>query len=150
MPGETGVFFHQEDLNFQLGDEARISAWLQEVIRAEEGHPGEVNVIFCSDPFLLDLNQRYLQHDTLTDIITFPQEGAAVSGDLYISIDRVRDNAATFEVPFDQELSRVMVHGVLHLCGYDDGSPEEKAAMRAQEDHYLAGLAAGYSEGGTH
>jgi len=149
MPGDPGFFFHQEDVASPLADEGRISAWLEEVIRTEDGQPGEVNVIFCSDAFLLDLNQRYLQHHTLTDIITFPNEGDSISGDLFISVDRVMENAATFGVSFHQELCRVMVHGVLHLCGYDDGTVEQKEDMRAREDHYLAGLVAGYPEGDT-
>lgn len=137
LPEEPGFYFHLEDVSVDLPPEEPTARWLGSVIEEEEGSPGEINIILCSDAFLLDLNQRFLQHDTLTDIITFPHEGDHVSGDMYISVERVGENAAEYGVTFEDELARVMVHGVLHLCGYEDGDPEQKARMRSREDHYL-------------
>ena len=96
-------------------------------------------IIFCSDPYILDINQRYLQHDYFTDIITFDYcEGKVLSGDLFISIDTVRENAAEYGASFEEELNRVMVHGLLHLIGYDDHTPAEQQEMRSKEDYYLS------------
>ena len=98
----------------------------------------QVCYIFCSDEYLYNLNQEYLNHDTYTDIITFPySEPPLVEGDIFISIDRVKENASQFGAPFEQELHRVMIHGVLHLCGYSDKSPDEEALMRKKEDEAL-------------
>ena len=100
---------------------------------------GDISIIFCSDPYILDINQRYLQHDYFTDIITFDYcEGKVLSGDLFISIDTVRENAAEYGASFEEELNRVMVHGLLHLIGYDDHTPEEQKEMRSKEDYYLS------------
>ena len=100
---------------------------------------GSINIIFCSDNYILDVNQRYLNHDYFTDIISFDYcEGNVISGDLFISIDTVRDNAEFYKADsFDNELQRVMVHGVLHLIGYDDHTPEDQALMREKENYYL-------------
>lgn len=137
LPEDPGFHFHQEDIALELPDQARTAQWLGSVISEEGLEPGEVNIIFCSDDFLLDLNQRFLQHDTLTDIITFPYEGERVGGDIFISAERVKENAVEFGVAVEDELDRVMVHGVLHLCGYEDDDLERKARMRSREDHYL-------------
>ena len=100
---------------------------------------GDISIIFCSDPYILDINQRYLQHDYFTDIITFDYcEGKVLSGDLFISIDTVRENAAEYGASFEEELNRVMVHGLLHLIGYDDHTPAEQQEMRSKEDYYLS------------
>ena len=100
---------------------------------------GEISIIFCSDNYILDVNMRYLQHDYFTDIITFDYcEGDKLSGDLFISIDSVRENALFYGTEFDDELNRVMVHGLLHLIGYDDHTEEEQKVMREKEDYYLA------------
>lgn len=99
---------------------------------------GDINIIFCSDNYILDVNVKYLQHDYFTDIITFDYcEGNILSGDLFISIDSVRENALEYCTDFNEELHRVIVHGVLHLIGYDDHSEQEKKVMREKEDYYL-------------
>lgn len=112
--------------------------WLRQVA-AEEGFKiGEVAIVFCSDEYLLGVNRQFLGHDYYTDIITFDYcEGKVLSGDLLISIDSVRENAKTYGSDFDEELRRVMVHGILHLIGYDDHSDEEQKEMRSKENHYL-------------
>lgn len=98
----------------------------------------ELDYVFCDDAFLLDINQRFLQHDELTDIITFDlSEGEGVKGEIYISVDRVRENALSFGVRFGEEMRRVMIHGALHLCGYKDKTSAERKVMRAKEDEYL-------------
>ncbi len=100
-----------------------------------------INVIFCDDSFLLEMNIKYLNHDTLTDIITFDyNEGSAISGDIFISIERVRENAGIFSKSFAEELHRVIIHGVLHLCGYKDKSRKDQVVMRMKEETYLANL----------
>lgn len=115
-------------------------AWVKQVIAAENHKTGDIFYHFCHDDFLLNINRNYLQHDYLTDIITFPlsQVPEVISGEIFISIDRVRENAKLLEIPFKTELARVLVHGILHLLGYDDHTPEEKKVMRAKEDYYLS------------
>ena len=109
------------------------------VIGSEGKVVGELTYVFCNDQQLLKLNKEFLNHDTLTDIITFDYSlGNEIHGEIYISTDRVEENAEEFEVSFMNELSRVMVHGILHLCGYKDKSEEEKNQMRNKENHYLA------------
>lgn len=99
---------------------------------------GDISIIFCSDNYILNINLRYLHHDYFTDVITFDYcEGDKLSGDLFISIDSVRENAVEFGIGFDEELHRVIVHGLLHLIGYDDHTPEQQMVMRAKEDYYL-------------
>lgn len=96
---------------------------------------GEVNIIFCNDNYILDINRKYLQHDYFTDIITFNNnEGKHISGDLFISVDRIKENALTFSVTPDSEFKRVIIHGILHLLGYNDHSPSQKTEIRKQED----------------
>ena len=100
---------------------------------------GDISIIFCSDNYILDVNIRYLHHDYFTDVITFDYcEGDKLSGDLFISIDSVRENAIEFGTEFDEELHRVIVHGLLHLIGYDDHTPEDQKGMREKEDYYLS------------
>ncbi|MCF8239522.1 MAG: rRNA maturation RNase YbeY [Saprospiraceae bacterium] len=140
-PSEAGVFFDAEDVDFSLPDEAVSSAWLLEAIRDEERTAGVISIIFCSDEYLHQMNVQYLDHDTLTDVITFPYSDELISGDIFISIDRVAENAIGHSISFLHEMHRVMVHGVLHLIGYHDDDPEKKAAMREREDHYLSRLA---------
>lgn len=137
-PGEPGFFFQAEDTDFDPRAAESLSRWLESVVRSEDRQPGEVSFVFCSDPFLHEMNVAYLDHDTLTDVITFPYRDDRVEGDIFISVDRVRENATDLGVRFEDELHRVMVHGVLHLIGYTDTTPEEKAAMRQKEDVYLA------------
>jgi rRNA maturation RNase YbeY len=113
--------------------------WLHEVIEYEGRKPGVINFIFCSDTYLLEMNRQYLKHDYLTDVISFDySEGGKVSGDVFISVDRVRENAVEMSVSFLDELYRVMVHGVLHLIGYDDATADLRANMSRLEDLYLA------------
>lgn len=119
----------------------RFTLWLKNVIKEELYVEGTIGYIFCDDNYLLDVNQKFLQHDTYTDIITFPfstDDSKVLSGEIFISIDRVLENADKFDVSFDLELARVLVHGILHLCGYDDHREEEKLQMRSKEDYYLS------------
>jgi len=113
--------------------------WLKFVASSEVRKLQNINIIFCSDNYILDVNMKYLQHDYFTDIITFDYcEGNSLSGDLFISIDSVRDNAAFYGTDFSDELNRVIVHGILHLIGYDDHTDEEQKIMRSKEDYYLS------------
>ncbi len=112
---------------------------VDEVVGGESFVCGEVNIILCSDDLLIDINRRFLKHDYYTDIITFDySEGGKISGDLYISVERIRENAETYSVSFSEELMRVIIHGVLHLTGYDDRTAEEKSGMTRRENHYMA------------
>ena len=132
------ISYHTEDIKFEWKGKRINNRWLRMVVESEVKKMGDLSIIFCSDRYILDVNIRYLQHDYFTDIITFDYcEGDLVSGDLFISIDTVRENAAFYGTGFADELDRVMVHGVLHLLGYDDHTPEEQAEMRAKEDYYL-------------
>jgi len=132
------ISYFSEDIKFDLKGKLINNRWIKMVIGSEVKKPGDISFIFCSDPYILDVNLRYLQHDYFTDIITFDYcEGDVVSGDLFISIDSVRENAALYGASFDDELDRVMVHGVLHLLGYDDHTDEDIAVMRAKEDYYV-------------
>ena len=132
------IAFHSENVPFRLKERRHIRDWLTHVITSEKHNPGEISYVFCNDDHLLDMNRSYLEHDYYTDIITFDYvEGNVVSGDLFISIDRVRDNAKTLGHSVREELHRVMVHGLLHLLGYHDKSKEEQVEMRSKEDYYL-------------
>jgi probable rRNA maturation factor len=113
--------------------------WLNEVCKIEYKKLGEITLIFCSDDYLLEVNREYLDHDYYTDIITFDYtDDDLINGDLFISIDRVADNANELSISFEIELNRVIVHGVLHLCGYKDKTPEEEQLMRSKENQMLA------------
>ncbi|HDO06735.1 MAG TPA: rRNA maturation RNase YbeY [Bacteroidetes bacterium] len=114
--------------------------WIKQAIHEENHQPGDLFYHFCSDEFLLKINQEFLQHDYLTDIITFPlsTQSEIVSGEIFISIDRVRENASALQTGFEREFARVLIHGVLHLTGYDDHTDEEKRVMRSKEDYYLS------------
>ena len=129
------------ETKFSLPDESRLCNWIINVI-SEEGYIlDEINYIFCDDAFLLKLNIEYLNHDTLTDIISFDNSiGKIIQGDIFISVERVADNAKDFNVSSEEELHRVMVHGVLHYCGYKDKSESESKLMRQKEDYYLKQL----------
>jgi rRNA maturation RNase YbeY len=140
LPGEapeSPVSFNFEDVTFDIPDESALSGWLMRIAEVEGKAFVEVNFVFCSDEHLRGINVEYLDHDYYTDVITFPYSEDAVHGDVFISSDRVRDNAATVGVTFEAELCRVMAHGVLHLAGYDDKTPEKKAEMTAREDFFL-------------
>ena len=127
------------ETEFSLENEQQISNWISSVISEEEFREGEINYIFCDDDYLLKLNLEFLNHDTLTDMISFDYTvGKEINGDVYISIERVRDNANDFNVEFIDELNRVMVHGVLHYCGYKDKSEDEEKTMRLKENYYTS------------
>ena len=133
------VSYFFEDTNFKFNRRRLTSQWLKFTAESEIKRIGQVNIIFCSDNYILDINQKYLQHDYFTDIITFDYcEGKTLSGDLFISVDTVRENAIFYGTEFDDELNRVIVHGLLHLIGYDDHSEEDQNTMRSKEDYYLA------------
>ena len=133
--------FYSESIAFRLREVRKKRKWLLQVIASEEKFPGELNYVFCDDEFLHAMNVQYLAHDTLTDVITFDySELPVVAGEIYISIDRVKENAKLFGQTFNQELNRVMVHGLLHLCGYKDKSKKDSRLMREKEDHYLSKL----------
>jgi probable rRNA maturation factor len=113
--------------------------WLEEIILSEEKKLGEINYIFCDDEYLLKINQDYLQHDYYTDIITFDTvKGKTISGEIFVSLQRISDNASTLSKKYEEELRRVLAHGILHLCGYKDKSDEEEQEMRSKEDFYIA------------
>jgi len=134
---ENVILFHFEDVSFEVPAESALKNWLCSVAEKEEKPFYEVNYIFCSDEYLRKINVEYLNHDYYTDIITFPYDDSAVHGDMFISSERVTENAATNGVSFYQELYRVMVHGVLHMIGYGDKTPAEEAVMRQKENYYL-------------
>jgi rRNA maturation RNase YbeY len=126
------------ETDFELANEFQISSWLTKVILSENKKEGDVNYIFCDDEYLLEINQQYLDHDTLTDIISFDYSvGNELHGDIFISIERVRENADDFKVTFDDELLRVMVHGVLHYCGYKDKTAPDEVLMREKENEKI-------------
>ena len=134
---ENEIIFHFEDVSFDIPDEEKLKDWLCSVAQ-KEGKPFfEVNYIFCSDEYLRKINVEYLNHDYYTDIITFPYDNQAVHGDMFISSERVAENAQTNNVSFYEELYRVMVHGVLHMIGYGDKTPGEEKVMREKENFYL-------------
>lgn len=140
---ETYVSFNFEDVEFKLPDQQLLVEWLLSIAAAEEKPVYELNYIFCSDEYLREVNVEYLQHDYYTDVITFPYTPGAIHGDIFISSDRVADNAREQDVAFLYELYRVMAHGVLHLAGYGDKTPEEEQDMRTKEDFYLAKMPSG-------
>lgn len=139
------INYYNEDCELQLENEEKISNWIEATI-TEEGKIGtDINVIFCSDDYLLEMNKQYLQHDYYTDIITFDynddqEEEDMVAGDLFISIDTVRNNAEEYKVSFIEELHRIIIHGILHIVGYKDKEGDEPIIMRGKEDYYLTKL----------
>ena len=133
------ISYYFEDTDFIFKGKTLNNKWLRLVAESEIRKIGNISIIFCSDNYILDVNQKYLQHDYFTDIITFDYcEGDKLSGDLFISIDTVRDNAVEYGSDFNEELNRVMVHGILHLIGYDDHCEEDIKEMRAKENYYLS------------
>ena len=127
------------ETSFQLKNENLLEYWIDSVVSEAGFSIGEINYIFCDDEYLHKLNVEFLQHDTLTDVISFDNTlGKLISGDIYISVERVEDNAKDFKVPFLDELHRVMIHGVLHYMGYKDKSDEEKIKMRNAENKALS------------
>ncbi|WP_118193615.1 rRNA maturation RNase YbeY [Albibacterium indicum] len=134
------IHFFVEEIEFTLKSKMKLRKWIQATLENEDFFLGELNFIFCSDSYLLKINQEYLNHDTFTDIITFDnsEKSKEISGDIFISIDRVVENASTFSLEFKDELHRVMIHGILHLMGYSDKNKEEKYLMTEKENEYLA------------
>jgi len=133
------IRFFYEEIEFKLPHPVKIKKWLSISAKKEKKTIRDINYIFCSDGFLLELNQKYLNHQTLTDIITFDDSSEkTISGEIYISIDRIAENAYLYEVDFLIEVRRIMIHGVLHLCGYSDKRKSEKILMRKKEDTYLS------------
>jgi len=129
------------ETDFLIENEERLATWISEVITSEGFKEDEINYIFCDDEYLFELNVEFLDHDTLTDIISFDYSiGKIIQGDIFISIERVRENASDFNVGFLEELHRVMVHGILHYCGYKDKTDSEERLMREKENHYLNAL----------
>ena len=134
------ITFNTHNIKFNLRDKLYLKTFLSRVFAEEAVAFKSVSYIFCSDEFLLKLNKEYLNHDTYTDIITFTLSNSPLDivSEIYISIERVKENAERLKVPFENELNRVMIHGILHLCGYEDKTKEQKSVMRQKEDHYLS------------
>lgn len=140
---EQPIGFLYDDVAFDLPDEQGLREWLLAAAEAEGKSVAEVNYIFCSDEDLRDINVQFLHHDYYTDIITFDySEGGKLRGEVYISVERVAENARTHGVPSRHELCRVLLHGILHMAGYGDKTPEQEALMRQKEDFYLAKMPA--------
>lgn len=136
MNAEIINFYSEND--FQLAEESVYESWLKEVIASENKQLEEVSYIFCDDQYLLEINQKYLDHDTYTDIISFDNcIGNILAGDIFISTERVGENAREYGVEFQEELRRVMAHGILHFCGYKDKSEKEAAEMRRKEEEKM-------------
>jgi len=137
MPSSK-VSFHFQTTSFNLSDRKKLKSFIRQLFSKENGKFESLHYIFCTDEFLLEINQQYLQHDFYTDIITFNlSESTSVVGEIYISIDRVKDNASQFSSSFKSEIHRVIFHGALHLCGYDDKTSSKKKIMSQREDYYL-------------
>lgn len=134
----SGINFFSENCSFRLKEKKMITAWLTKIIQKSSNKTGNITFIFCDDAYLADLNKKYLNHKTLTDIITFDYvEGNMINGDIFISIERVQENAIKYKTPFKNELLRVICHGVLHLMGFTDKNDSEKLVMRAKEQECL-------------
>ena len=135
------TYIHYEQTDFKHPDEEKLKQWITYTAGLEGFQTGDINIIFTNDEYLYDLNRIYLNHDYYTDVITFPyNEPGIIAGDIFISVDRVKDNAEIFNTSFEQELNRVVIHGILHLLGYKDHTEEEKTQMRQKEDFYLEKL----------
>ena len=133
------IAYYTQDTDFVFKGKQFNNKWLRMVAEREIKRIGDISIIFCSDNYILDVNMKYLQHDYFTDVITFDYcEGDKLSGDLFISVDTVRENAKLYNTDFNDELNRVMVHGILHLIGYDDHSQKDKQLIRKKEDYYLS------------
>ncbi len=135
------INFNYIEIDFVLKNTNEISNWISKVITDEDFKEGDINYVFCSDSYLHKINIEFLSHDTFTDIISFDYSiGEILHGDIFISIDRIIENAKQYNTPFNQELYRVIIHGVLHYCGYKDHSEKDKVIMRTKEDFYLKTL----------
>lgn len=138
MSGQVNFF--SEEIDFELVDPSKYENWIFDIFKQEDGDLGDINYIFCDDDYLLNINQEYLNHDYYTDIISFPMSTKPdpISGDIFISIDMVKENAVKNQVAFNEEVLRVMAHGVLHFLGYKDKSEEESTTMRKKEDQMIS------------
>lgn len=126
------------ETDFELDNETLYSDWISQVILSENKKEGDINYIFCDDEFILNINKQYLDHDYYTDIISFDYSvGNELHGDIFVSVERVMENAEDFNVTFDEELKRVIIHGILHYCGYKDKSEEQEVVMRNKEDEKI-------------
>jgi rRNA maturation RNase YbeY len=126
------------ETDFELHHESDFSKWLSAVILSENKKEGEINYIFCDDDYLLEINQQYLDHDTLTDIISFDYSvGNELNGDIFVSVERVKENASDYNVTFQEEIKRVLVHGILHYCGYKDKNESDELIMRSKEEEKM-------------
>ena len=135
---DMAISFSTENLDFELEDKAKVKKWISEVVKAQGKKVGQIGYLFCDDAYLIEVNRTYLNHDTYTDIITFDYVvGDIISGDIMISVERVKENASQFNTSFEQELHRVIIHGVLHLLGQKDKSESEAAEMRKKEEAAL-------------
>lgn len=136
---DKNILFYSEGVRFTLKNKNRIRDWINASIASHHKQAGSINYIFCSDDYLQKINSKYLKHNTLTDIVTFDNSDMpdVISSDLFLSIDRIKENAKLFHVSFVNELHRVMIHGILHLLGFNDKTDEEKLMMRSKEDYYL-------------
>lgn len=134
------IQFFNEDVEFKVPNPRKTKLWLKSIIESEGFELNQINYIFCSDEYLLSVNQQYLNHDFYTDIITFDNsdEEQTIEGDIFISIDRIKENAEQLSKVFNEELLRVLVHGVLHLVGYDDHEHKDELLMREKEDFYIS------------
>lgn len=132
------ISFSAQNIDFELEDKVKVKKWVSDIVQAQGKRVGQIGYLFCDDAYLIEANRTYLNHDTFTDIITFDYvEGDVVSGDIMISVERVKENASLFNASFDQELHRVIIHGVLHLLGQKDKSELEAAEMRNKEEAAL-------------
>lgn len=127
------------EIDFELKNSEEVKSWISKVILEEKCNEGDINYIFCSDEYLHKINVKFLNHDTLTDIISFDYSiGKELHGDIYISVDRVTENASDYGTNFIDELDRVIIHGILHYCGYKDKTNDDELLMRSKEDYYLS------------
>ena len=136
------IHFFTEKTQYTLRNKKKLREWINDTALAEHAIAGEINIVFCDDEFLSDINFKYLKNNSLTDIITFPlmEDESVISGDIFISLPRVRENAKKFGQNAEDEMHRIMIHGILHLLGYGDSSAEEKKAMTKKENLYLGRL----------
>ena len=133
-----GILFHSDGVDYNLPNSEKTKSWLEKCISLQNKKCGDINIVFCNDDYLLNINKTYLKHDYYTDIITFDySQKQKISGDLFISITRIVDNAKKLNIDFLDELYRVIVHGVLHLCGFNDKTKEEIEIIRAKENEML-------------
>ena len=138
MRHHSEFYFHSEDVKFILNKKPAVISWLSLCIEKENKIPIDISYVFCSDDFLHQMNVKHLNHNTLTDIITFDYcEGNEIIGEMFLSVDRIKDNSEKFKINFDHELHRVMIHGILHLCGYKDKTTGDQKVMSEKEDFYL-------------